>query len=134
MHLRPLALTLVAAAATACTFGPTGRKFLRDHGAHGIRAEIVTVQSVSVVGELLAVEDAGLLIDGAEALTLVSYAAIRQAHFKDGDASLADDRTLPPRAREALRLRSRFPQGVSEELLRKLLAARRQDALRRYTL
>jgi hypothetical protein len=123
---------LLALATVACRFGPTARTFIRDHGAHGIRADIVTVQGSSVVGELLAVEDTGLLIEGGDALTRVAYAAIRHARFDQGGATLADDKTVSPSARETLRLRSRFPQGVSEDLLRQLLAVRGQTAVREY--
>ena len=133
--------TLICAALlafAACTFGPKLRDFAPAKRPEGITVE-VDGGGGRFIGELLEVREEGLLlrtdvVSGPRPrLLLVSYPAIRLAHFVEMPASLdlEKGRAPEPRARERLRRLSRFPQGLSEELLRRLLDADAQAELER---
>jgi hypothetical protein len=127
--MAPRTLAALALVAAGCSYGQTAPKFIAAYGPHGVTARIVTVQGEDLSGELLAVEDAGLLIERQNALTRVAYAAIREARFERSGRSFGRGGPSPTEL-AALRLRSRYPQGVSEDLLRTLLAAHGQQAVK----
>lgn len=119
--VRVLALSLSLA---ACTMGgdvsehPTA---LSPKGVH------VDLGSPDLTGELLAVErDALLVRTPGDELLRIPFGAVKYAE-------LADDTRikLPPDAdgRERLRLLSRYPQGVSSDLLARLLTAYGRDSV-----
>jgi hypothetical protein len=83
-------------------------------------------------GELLAVNDTGLLLLQQRQVILVKYSVISNSSFEDLPPSVAVRNREPPSApvREQLRLASRFPQGVTPERLQVLLLAYGQDSLK----
>jgi hypothetical protein len=118
---------VLAAMLAACTLGPTIAEFEPAHRAAGAPTT-VRVGKSSVGGELLAASDSGVILLAREGITFIPYRAIRNgvtrgmpADFGLGDAP---DREML----RMLRNLSRYPQGVSSELLEKLLAAYRQPS------
>jgi hypothetical protein len=114
----------VALLAAGCRLGTTAPKFVPSLAPEGVRATLV-LRSGRVTGELLAVTDSALVIRRyAETppIAFVRYRAIYSSSFHQVGAALEGGR--PPRAedRETLRLVSRFPQGLSPELLQQLLS------------
>jgi hypothetical protein len=128
--MAPRTLATLALVAAGCSYGQTAPKFIAAYGPHGVTARIVTVRGEDISGELLAVEDAALLIERQNALTRVAYASIREARFEPSGRALGHGRPPSPTELSALKLRSRYPQGVSEDLLRTLLAAHGQQAVK----
>ena len=116
-------LTLVAA---ACGMGTPAHKFDAARGPAGVTVDLRLAQRGRVRGELLAVGDSALIVRGP-AIALVRYASIRSGVFRDVGAVSFDGRAPQPRDRERLRQVSRFPQGLSPELMQRLLQAHGQN-------
>lgn len=124
--LAPSLLLILA----GCYFGPRVGNFAPAHGPQGVSVEALTRQA-SFGGELLAVREDGLLLlilmpragGAGTRVVALPFGVIREAHFeKLGAACDMKDGQAPAVAtRERLRRVSRFPQGLSEELLRLLL-------------
>ena len=78
---------------------------------------------------MLEVQDTALLVLSAERLVLVPYDQVRSAQFGEMGSNTTISNQVAPNiaVREKLRLVSRFPQGVTAELLEELLAAYGQD-------
>ncbi len=76
-------------------------------------------------GELIEVRDTGIVVLTDRKLRLLSYTAILSAspdQTEFGYPFSIERQTAPkPDVREYLRLRSRFPQGLTPELMRQLL-------------
>jgi hypothetical protein len=136
---RVLLLALLAAAAAGCHYGPRIETFEPARNPEGIQVKLdlqagPTVGEIS--GELLAVREDGLLLNvlsnpaagfgSTREVTLVAYRYIRKV-----DASPLSDQSPVTSAadRETLRRVSRFPQGLSTELLDALMVAQGQAAL-----
>jgi len=97
--------------------------------------------AVTVEGELLAVRDTALLIvrqapngslaPPAARVVLVPLRGIRQGEFPQlhGSPRIHAGRFEPAEALAQVRLVSRYPQGVSDELLQALLAVYQQTQL-----
>jgi len=79
-------------------------------------------------GELLAVQDTALLVLARDTVTLVPYRALEAGEF----SQVGELRATPPTPDFARRLQlvSRFPQGLTPDMLARLLAAHRQAALK----
>lgn len=146
---RALLAAACATCLGACAAGPRFARFEPARGPKGVRVEATVTKSsaprawTAVTGELLEVRAEGLLVlgtlaqvrqegkkqvpmqssDGKTRLVLVAFARIEAARF-DGMGKRCDLRDgAPPtdEVRERLRLVSRFPQGLSPELQRRLL-------------
>jgi len=127
-----LFLLLAVCICGACHYGLTVSSYPPAHSAHGAEAEIVTVSKEHFMAELIGVRDSDIviLVDGK--LELRPYASIKSLeikvigkHFSIGGKSPSE------KNRDDLRLFSRFPQGLSPELLAKLLQAYGQSELAR---
>lgn len=129
----PIGIVLVAALAGGCAYGMTSQKFRPAHDPHGIETH-VTTSNGEIAGELIEIRETGLLLasetpasnataTAGHRLRLVPYAAIRASRFEQlgPGLSISDGRTPSDKTRERLRLLSRFPQGLSPELLSQLL-------------
>jgi len=108
----------------ACPVGPTARRLANS--ANGIYADVQLVgrPKVRFSGELLAVRDSTLLLlrEDDEHVVEVPIGAIRYASFAQ-HGTLIDQGNITRNDREKLRLRSRFPGGLSPELEARLLSA-----------
>ncbi|HZD80076.1 MAG TPA: hypothetical protein VE646_08550 [Actinomycetota bacterium] len=118
-------MLFLAVALTGCHVGKGVEDFAPATRPEGIEARVVTRNGGRIVGELLAVEDSGLLIRTVKSFVFVPYGQIRQGRFPvSGAPGALDDGRRPGNELERwLRLLSRYPQGVDGDLLERLLAA-----------
>src|SRR5687767_10293468 len=111
-----IALLLLA----ACVVGTTGRSYAPARGPAGAMVSLELSGRRMVSGELLAVEEATLLVLQEQQLVRIAMAMIDSG--KAPRISFAG-RSMSADTRERLRLVSRYPQGVSAELEERLLRA-----------
>lgn len=128
------ALVLTAALLAGCTMrhGEWLDTYPPATGPAGLTAQLRLLEEDrgEMTGELLAVEDRGLLVLHRDTVVRVHYPRIDWATFPDRRALRVSDGQPPaPAVRDTLRLLSRFPQGVDENLLRRLLDAYGQEDL-----
>ena len=125
--IRVLVLTT---AITGCGLGRTAEEFPVARSPEGIRVSIITDSAHVREAELLAVEDTALLILLAEdRVASVPWSVVRSAELH-GFLSNAPRRNVPSQAmRERWKSVARFPQGLTPELLSRLLEARGQTAV-----
>ena len=114
----------------ACTIGPGVGGFRPAQGPEGVSARLtLTSEAGELAGEVLAVEESALLIyvhregSGREErldryLARVPFGAVRRADFQQ--VGKGNDVLRDPEFLGRLRLVSRYPQGVSEELLARI--------------
>ena len=128
MTMRSFGAALAALALVACHVGTRAASFAPAIDPEGVSAQIVTATG-TFEAELLAVSDTAFLLLRNRTVVLARYVVIREATFQQ--VSEAVERGVAPESatRERLRLISRFPQGVSREQLRALLAAYGQPAV-----
>jgi len=146
---RTAQVLLLACVAAGCSLGMTATKYPPALGPRGVGVRLDLGQR-QVVGELIVVRDSGVVIltggtsssvptaegnttrarDQAR-LQFVAYRDILSSKVDRTSASVAvTDRQAPdPGVRERLRLLSRFPQGLTADLLKRLLAAHGQTEL-----
>jgi hypothetical protein len=109
-------------------FGTKVESFPTAHSPEGIIGEVVTT-GTKYKGEVIEVRDTGIVILAAGTFRFVPYSAIRSSHF-DGIGGPISSKKVPSfQNRERLRLVSRFPQGLTPEILQKLLSANAQTEL-----
>jgi len=122
---RSAILVVCALAICGCHFGTRARTFGPAQGPEGVSAEIVTPAGGWVSGELLEVQDTALLVLSDQRIVLVPYSLVRSAQFAqmNKNTTILGQVTPSVAVREELRLVSRFPQGVTPELLEELLDA-----------
>jgi hypothetical protein len=113
--LPPIAALLLLA---ACMVGTTGRGYAPAKGPAGATVSLDLAGKREVSGELLAVEEATLLVLQEGQLIRVAVTLI-----ESGKAPKVSFKGLTGATRERLRLISRYPQGVSPELEARLLQA-----------
>jgi len=116
--------------AGGCRYGLTVESFPPARAPKGVTSKITTNRA-RFVAELIEVRDDGIVIFAQQRFRLLPYSVIVSSRF-DGMSSadtISDRRPPKPAARERLRLVSRFPQGLSPELLQKLLEANGQTEL-----
>jgi hypothetical protein len=94
-------------------------------------------------GELLEIRDDGIVFSGATAndsadeIIFVAWsraARVKATEFGGYSASVGRSLEWSPETKERFRLVSRFPQGISAEIMDGLLARHRQEELRRFEL
>jgi hypothetical protein len=140
-----LSMLLVFASATSCAYGMTDEKFIPARTPHGIET-IIRTPSIELRGELIELQDSGIVIlslgiksasQGKQmekqerVLRLVPYASIRHSAFSQLSRpyAISGGRAPTGKVRERLRLVSRFPYGISPEVLTQLLHANGQTTL-----
>jgi hypothetical protein len=127
---RAMLASLLLALLAACVLGPHVDEFPPARRPEGVDINVSSPHG-SLAGELLDVRDAGLLLLAAPAtatgkrVVLLPYGAIRAARFAKLGAGYELKDGQPPTAatRERLQRVSRFPQGLSDAVLRALLDA-----------
>jgi hypothetical protein len=124
-----------------CKVGSTGHDLGPARTGQGLTIQ-VTVPSASQNyyhlwkhhAEVLDVQADSLLLrsrhEAQRSLFRIAYRDIDEARFDDLSRLNFDHDGPSPDQREALRLLSRFPQGVDDNLLRRLLDAYNQNTLR----
>ena len=125
-----LTLLALACLTNGCSFGMTARKYSPAQGPKGIMMHVSTGQK-QLTGELIEVRADGILLVAEEKLLLLPYTAILSAEAKEKDSPyIISKGTVPNRdVQEHLRLLSRFPQGLTPELIQRLLDAYGQTEL-----
>lgn len=135
-HSLLLISSLLAGAIAGCSYGPRLADFPSASGPEGATVR-VTVPGAGYHGQLLETRpDAILILSGARIenksgdtvqisetrIRLVPYTRIESVQFQRG-SKLAGKKWSPtdPASRERFRLLSRFPQGLTPELLQQLL-------------
>ncbi len=117
-------IALVCLGITGCNVGPRVDDFQPAQGPAGARVTLDVGPSMTVTGEFLAVEDTALIVlTSGQGVFVVPYTAIREGRVSQRGATIFRGRTPADRTRRRLRLVSRFPQGISPELMEALVAA-----------
>jgi len=127
--MRRIWIVPMLVAALGCRVGPHVGSFEPAHTGAGITVVVETAAGRGPEVELLALGDTAFLILAAGRVTSVPYAAVRRVRVHQ--RSELDFGPVGPTGgqRNRLRILSRYPQGVSPELLERLLAAYRQPDL-----
>ncbi len=101
--------------------GMTSQKYPPAQGPKGVIMRVATAQG-QLSGELIEVRDTGIVL-ADQKLRLLPYTAIVSSEVDKTDSRYAISKGKAPKpdAREHLRLLSRFPQGLTPELIRELL-------------
>jgi hypothetical protein len=131
-RLKGIAAAVLTATA-ACHSGPSVQRFAPAHEPGGAAISLQLRRAGvawRITGELLAVRDSDLLVRDTAAFWRVPIRAIRSAtvQAKGGDVSIERGR-IAAGSRDRLRLLSRYPHGLSDELLARLLAAYGRDSV-----
>ncbi len=115
-------------ATLGCSVGGRVDRFAPAHRPEGVAVTLGLRGGRKAQGEPLAVQDTALLVLAQDTVTLVPYNAVVNGEF----SQVGELVELPPAPdfATALRLVSRFPQGLSPDLLARLLAAHGQPALK----
>ena len=114
-----------------CTHGPQLKNFDAAYGPAGVASTIeFYAGSTDLKGELLAVETDALVLALANRIVRAPYTAIRAASF-EGAPQMGISAMRRPReeTRRQLSLLSRFPQGLRDDVLARLLAVYGQDEI-----
>lgn len=122
---RSLMVPAVILGFSACWVGPKASKFAPANAPQGIEADLRLSNErmrVQVKGELLEVQDTGLVVLSADRVVYVPLGAIDAGWFRRGGILIAEGEFAS--GKEAwLRSVSRFPAGMSPEIRARLLAA-----------
>lgn len=134
---RPAFVALLAVASVSCSTGMTAAKFRPAQEPSGVVAHINTIE-VELTGELLEVRANGLVLLSRSSVArltsttpmpelvvrLIPFERVRSSTFEqmDPQAVISGGVAPNPKIRERLRLVSRFPYGISPEVLSHLLS------------
>ena len=115
---------------SGCRYGVSARTFPPALGPNGVTIRVST-ENQQFVGELLEVRDTAFVLLSNRTVRLLPYSVIVEANARGGDSTLTVRGGRPPDSgtQEKLRLLSRFPQGLSPELLGEVLSAHGQTDL-----
>ena len=125
-----LTLFILACLGNGCSLGMTARKYRPAQAPKGVILRIDTAQG-KLLGELIEVLDSAIVVLTDQKLRLLPYTAILSSQVDQTSSrySIANGAAPKPEVQAQLRLLSRFPQGLTPELTRQLLAAYGQAEL-----
>ena len=125
-----MTLALVTVLLFSCRYGVSVDSFPPARTARGVTSDVTTDRG-RFVGELIEVRDSGIVILTERSLRLVLYSEIVSSRFEGMNRGVALGNRRPPTAesREQLRMSSRFPPGLTPEMLERLLKAQGQTSL-----
>jgi hypothetical protein len=109
-------------------YGTNVDSFPPAYSPKGVIGEVVT-SNTNYKGEVIEVRDTGIVILAAGTFRFVPYSAIISSHFNGIGGPISSKKVPSSQSRERLRLVSRFPQGLTPEILQKLLSANAQTEL-----
>jgi hypothetical protein len=141
-------LSLAAVSLSACHVGPQIKDLDLANNPEGATIEVQVSSAegqgkLKYEGELLEIRDDGIVFSGAsaddaeDALIFVAWsraARVRATEFGGYRAEVGRSLEWSADTKERFRLISRFPQGISPEIMDGLLAAHSQEQLLRYEL
>jgi len=115
-------------ATLACHLGGRVDRFAPAKQPAGVAVMLWLRGGATQQGELLAVQDTALVVLAQDTVTLVPYRVLQAGRF----SQVGELTETPPTTDFAGRLRlvSRFPQGLTPEMLTRLLAAYEQSTLK----
>jgi len=139
-------LGFVAVSLSACHVGPQIQDLDLAHNPEGATVEVQVSplegkSKLKFEGELLEIRDDGIIFSGADGndsadeVIFVAWsraARVKATRFGGYSASIGRSLEWSPETKERFRLISRFPQGISSEIMDGLLASHRQEELRRF--
>jgi hypothetical protein len=126
-------LTLVlmlACLSNACSLGMTSLKYRPAQDPKGVMMRVTTAQG-QLLGELIEVRDIGIVVLTDEKLRLLPFTEIVSSAVDQTESHYGiSKKSVPkPDVQAHLRLLSRFPQGLTPELMQQLLVAHGQTEL-----
>jgi hypothetical protein len=141
-------LCFLAASLGACQVGPQVHDLDLANNPEGATVEVQVLPAggrdqLKFEGELLEIRDDGIVFSGtgadddAEEMIFVAWgraSRVRATEFGGYKAAMGRKLEWSDETKERFRLISRFPQGISPEIMNRLLAAHRQAELRRFEL
>jgi hypothetical protein len=126
-------IVLLVLSVCACSVGLSAKHFSPATAPDGIEADLRISGFPRVRGELLEVQDSGLVILRNDRVTFVPLRDINYGSFRQRGAFIAAGRFVDAAAAAELRLVSRFPAGLPPDRRAALLAAYGQTAPDRVT-
>jgi hypothetical protein len=139
-------LSLAVLWLSACHVGPQIKDLELANNPEGATVEVQVLPTdgrdkLKFEGELLEIRDDGIVFSGtsaddaADEVIFVAWSRatrVRATEFGGYRAEIGRSLEWRPETKERFRLISRFPQGISPEIMDGLLAAHRQEELRRF--
>lgn len=127
--MKRTAVILLSGLALGCNFGQRIGNVRVSRQPGGVQGTVTERNGTSVVAEVLAVDDTGLVLLWSKQVGYLRFASA--STFKSDAISLSFAESGAPSsdARKRLRLMSRFPQGLTPDLEARLLAAYHQREL-----
>lgn len=128
--------SLVLLVMAGCTIHSTYEDQVAQLGPSGIEATLTTNDDRELIGEVLAVAPRHLVLRVTAAkpydrpvIARIAYAAIRRGRFAGARSLNLSSRHWVPndRWRDELRIRSRFPQGLTPDVMDRLLQLHDQE-------
>ncbi len=121
---------MLACVGNGCSFGMTAVKYRPAQDPKGVTIRLDTTQG-TLSGELIEVRDTGIVVLSDNKLRLLPYKVILSSAVDQTSSrySISKGAVPKPEVQAQLRLLSRFPQGLTPELLRELLSAYGQTEL-----
>jgi hypothetical protein len=141
-------LSLAVLSLSACHVGPQIKDLELANNPEGATVEVQVLPAdgggkLKFEGELLEIRDDGIVFSGtsaddaADEVIFVAWnraTRVRATEFGGYRAEIGRSLEWSAETKERFRLISRFPQGISPEIMDGLLAAHRQEELRRFEL
>jgi hypothetical protein len=133
MTRRLLLGSIVVCAALACSSGTTVKEFTPAREPGGVALDLrlrVAGPRQRFLAELVAVGDTTLIVCDSRALIVVPLRLVRIGSTPaPGTGITIGSGALSTSTRRRLTLLARYPQGLSDDMLRRLLAAYGQDSV-----
>ena len=141
-------LSLAVLSLSACHVGPQIKDLELANNPEGATVEVQVLPAdgrdkLKFEGELLEIRDDGIVFSGtsaddaADQVIFVAWSRatrVRATEFGGYRAEIGRSLEWSDETKERFRLISRFPQGISPEIMEGLLAAHRQEEVRRFEL
>jgi hypothetical protein len=141
-------LSFAAVSLSACHVGPQIKDLDLANNPEGATVEVQVLPAedqakLTFKGELLEISDDGIIFFGADSkesadeIIFVAWnraARVRATEFGGYRAEIGRSLEWSAETKERFRLISRFPQGISAEMMDSLLVAHDQEELRRFEL
>ena len=121
-------MLVIASSGVACIFGSHVGTFPPANGPNGVTAKLQT-SAGRVTAEVLDVRDSGLVVLNNAQVTFVPYRAIEDGSFNQLGVSIWNGQFESAEKRNRVRMASRFPQGITPETERQLLAVHHQSSI-----
>jgi hypothetical protein len=108
--------------------GPGPDSYQPAHSANGVTASLA-VATTTIDGELLEVQDTAVVILTLDRVALIPFRAISSGRFEGSPVTIANNQRPFIGDLTAIRLVSRYPQGIPPQALRRMLRSKSQDSI-----